>query len=87
LEGRRKFLGLERENLTRQDALEKYNIARNDWNILKNNINKEKENNLLDLYPIDISEDTEISQKRRKKAIKTIKKGQYRQHIFNLLTK
>ena len=87
LEGRQKFLGLKRENLNRQEAKEKYNNVLGDWQAFKNNAKKEKEKDLLDLYPTDISRDTEISQRRRKKAIATIKKGQFRQHIFDLLTK
>ena len=78
LEGRQKFLELERENLNRQEAEEKYNNARLDWEAFKNDAKKEKEKDLLDLYPTDISRDIEISQKRRKKAIAMIKKGQFR---------
>ena len=49
-----------------------------DWEIFKKEVEDIRNKELLDLYPTDISRDTEMSQKRRKKAIKTIKKGQFR---------
>jgi len=87
MEGRRKFLDIEKESLTRQQIEEKYNVAATEWEDFKVESKKEREQNLLDYYPIDISEDTEISRKRRKKAITTIKKAKFRQHTFDLLTK
>jgi len=41
----------------------------------------------LDFYPEEIAEDSDKARRRRKKAIKTIQKAKYRQHIFNFLTK
>ena len=41
----------------------------------------------MDFYPIDISNDTEDNKKRRKKAIATIKKTNYHQQTFDMLTK
>ena len=44
------------------------------WNEYKEEIVKEKEAELLDLYPEEIIGDDEEKKKKRKKAIKTIKK-------------
>ena len=49
-------------------------------------LKRKKQEELLDLYPSLIVSKDEATEKRRKKAIKVIKKQQYRQYTFNYLT-
>ena len=51
--------------------------AEREWNDYKENIVKEKEEEMLDTYPEEIIGDTEEKIKRRRKAIKTVKKNRF----------
>ena len=61
------------EDLSRAEAEEKHHDAFNEWEDFKKNAEKERGKELLELCPSKIIIDVEISQKRRKKAVRTIK--------------
>ena len=57
------------------------------WIEFKEETKQKKENRLMDLYPHDIAADTEENRKRRQKAINIVKKAQYQQQTFTVLSK
>ena len=78
---------IETKEWSREEIQIFYDEAVNEWNEHKNNIVKNKEEELLDSYPEEIIGDSDEKRKRRRKAIKTIKKNRYRQYTFKMLIK
>ena len=58
--------------------INRYQEAVIEWEEFKKEAKEKYEQNLLDMYPTDIAGDSEEIRKKRKKAIKSVKKAQYR---------
>jgi len=75
------------ENLTMEELKQKLQQAENQWEEYKMNAESERKKELLDSYPQEIIGDNEEATRRRKKAIQTVKKANFRQDTFDTLTK
>ena len=79
--------GKDYENCSIEELEEKLQKVIEDWKSYKKEEKLQKENTLLELYPNKIAGDDEETQKRRKKAIRTIQKARFRQRTFNILSR
>jgi len=87
LERRKSIANISIEGKSIEEIKEMYEIAIQEWNTFKVDAKKKQEQKLMDLYPYDIADDTVENEKRRKKALKTVRQAQYRQNTFNILSK
>ena len=87
LKGRREFLEIKREEMTKEKAEEKCAEALKNWEDYKKKAKQEREKYLLELHPLEISGDVESIRKKRKQAIKTMEKAKCWQYTFDFLTK
>jgi len=81
------MLSLDNKNLSINQLMEKYNIAKEEWNYVITNGRKIQEEELLNKYSINIDSADEKAQSKRKKIINKIKQSKYRKWSFKYLTK
>ena len=75
IEKRWQFLEFEAEELEPNVIRERYQESEEKWKAFKEKAAEERDKEMLDEYPEEISGDSEVSRKRRKKAIKIITKA------------
>ena len=65
----------------------RYTRALIEWEEFKKEVIKQKNQKLLKLYPMDIVRDSDEAKKKRKRALQSVKMAQYRQYIFDRLSR
>jgi hypothetical protein len=87
LKRRKEFCGMDLEDLSIPALEDRLTGAIEEWEDFKKEALEKKEDKMLELYPVEISGDSDEAKKKRKKALRTIKQQQFRERTFNILSK
>ena len=87
LQRRKEYCELQLDQLDLPELEDRYTGVVEEWKIFKREEKERKEQEYLDMYPVEIVGDNEDAKKKRSRAIKSVKQAQYRQHTFNRLSR
>ena len=87
LKRRKEYCNLSLEEMSIPALQDRYTEAIEEWKQFQKEEIKKKEENQLNLYPVEIAGDSEEIKKKRRKALESVKRKQYRQHTYDRLSK
>jgi len=86
LQRRKEYCELQLDQLDLPALEDRYTGVVEEWKTFKREEKERKEQEYLNMYPVEIVGDNEDAKKKRSRAIKSVKQAQYRQYTFNRLS-